>query len=197
MVSPFPPDFFSNTANCPINGTLRKTFFLLLLPHSFLSLFFFSPLDMNHENEPLIGSSGHHNHHDVTFFSSFKTTMTSSYFNILLIFVPAALIASYSNASDTVVFSLNFLAIIPLAKLLGFGKEQIPSFCLILTLFTFILATEEIALRTGSTIGAVSDKELCTDIRLTFGIYFFCYELFSYSMQHSEMLWSLFLALSL
>jgi Ca2+:H+ antiporter len=88
---------------------------------------------MNHENEPLIGSSGRHTHHDVTFFSSFKTTMTSSYFNILLVFVPAALIASYSNASDTIVFSLNFLAIIPLAKLLGFGKATRQSSSLVLT----------------------------------------------------------------
>jgi hypothetical protein len=28
----------------------------------------------------------------------------------------------FSNSSDSVVFSLNFIAIIPLAKLLGFGK---------------------------------------------------------------------------
>jgi Ca2+:H+ antiporter len=77
---------------------------------------------MNQENEPLIGHSGHGAQRNLTFWSSFKTTMTSSYFNILLIFVPIALIASYSNASDPVVFSLNFFAIIPLAKLLGFGN---------------------------------------------------------------------------
>ncbi|KAI8338959.1 Sodium/calcium exchanger protein-domain-containing protein [Chlamydoabsidia padenii] len=106
---------------------------------------------MNHENEPLIGSSSHRTHHDVTFFSSFKTTMTSSYFNILLVFVPMALIASYTNASDTIVFSLNFLAIIPLAKLLGF-------------------ATEEIALRTGSTIGALLNATFGNAVELILGI---------------------------
>ncbi|CAO3594235.1 unnamed protein product [Absidia cylindrospora] len=106
---------------------------------------------MNHENEPLIGTSDHHVHQNITFFSSFKTTMTSSYFNILLIFVPIALIASYTDASDTTVFSLNFLAIIPLAKLLGF-------------------ATEEIALRTGSTIGALLNATFGNAVELILGI---------------------------
>ncbi|KAI8344015.1 Sodium/calcium exchanger protein-domain-containing protein [Chlamydoabsidia padenii] len=106
---------------------------------------------MNQENEPLIGHSGHHTQRNLTFFSSFKTTMTSSYFNILLIFVPLALVASYTNASDPVVFSLNFLAIIPLAKLLGF-------------------ATEEIALRTGSTIGALLNATFGNAVELILGV---------------------------
>ncbi|ORZ24219.1 Sodium/calcium exchanger protein-domain-containing protein [Absidia repens] len=106
---------------------------------------------MNHENEPLIGISDHHVYQNISFFSSFKTTMTSSYFNILLVFVPIALIASYTDASDTIVFSLNFLAIIPLAKLLGF-------------------ATEEIALRTGSTIGALLNATFGNAVELILGI---------------------------
>lgn len=53
---------------------------------------------------------------------SFKAFITSSKFNVLLVFVPIALIASFAGASSTLVFSLNFMAIMPLAKLLGFGN---------------------------------------------------------------------------
>jgi Ca2+:H+ antiporter len=64
-----------------------------------------------------------HNHEqDLTLKSSLKHTLTSSKINWLLIFVPIAL--AFSGASDSVVFSLNFIAIIPLAKLLGFGKHK-------------------------------------------------------------------------
>lgn len=62
-----------------------------------------------------------HGDEQPTLKSSFKATVFSSKINYLLIFVPLAL--AFSHASDTVVFSLNFMAIIPLAKLLGFGKN--------------------------------------------------------------------------
>lgn len=64
-------------------------------------------------------------HHDeeVTFKSSVMSVIKSSHINWLLVFVPIAL--AMSGASDTVVFSLNFIAIIPLAKLLGYGKDNI------------------------------------------------------------------------
>ncbi|KAI9346348.1 calcium/proton exchanger [Pilaira anomala] len=55
------------------------------------------------------------------------------------------------DASPTVVFSLNFIAIIPLAKLLGF-------------------ATEEIALRSGSTIGALLNATFGNAVELILGI---------------------------
>lgn len=53
----------------------------------------------------------------------------SSWINVLVVFIPLG-IASHFVWNSTVVFILNFIAIIPLAKLLGF-------------------ATEDIALRTG------------------------------------------------
>lgn len=53
----------------------------------------------------------------------------SSWINVLLVFVPIG-IASHFVWSPTITFIMNFLAIVPLAKLLGF-------------------ATEDIALRTG------------------------------------------------
>ena len=76
---------------------------------------------MNHESQPLLGSHGDDHHHHPTFWSSCKTTTINSYFNILLIFVPIAIVFSFIGASDSVIFTLNFIAIIPLAKLLGFG----------------------------------------------------------------------------
>lgn len=53
----------------------------------------------------------------------------SSWINVLVVFIPLG-IASHFVWNSTVTFILNFIAIIPLAKLLGF-------------------ATEDIALRTG------------------------------------------------
>lgn len=75
---------------------------------------------MSNENEPLLGQ--HEERHVPTLWSSFKVTMYSSYINYFLIFVPVAIVFSILDASPTVVFTLNFIAIIPLAKLLGFGK---------------------------------------------------------------------------
>jgi Ca2+:H+ antiporter len=69
------------------------------------------------ERQPLLSP---HQDGEITFKSSLKHTVLSSKINILLIFVPIAF--ALSGASDSVVFSLNFIAIIPLAKLLGFGK---------------------------------------------------------------------------
>jgi len=55
---------------------------------------------------------------------------------VILIFIPLGFIAHFLNWSDTWVFALNFMAIIPLAKLLEFG-------------------TEDISLRVGQTIGGL------------------------------------------
>ncbi|KAF7728473.1 hypothetical protein EC973_006026 [Apophysomyces ossiformis] len=107
---------------------------------------------MSLERQPLIGHSGDHfNEKEPTFWSSFKVTATSSKFNILLAFVPIALAVSFANASDTVVFALNFIAIIPLAKLLGF-------------------ATEELALRCGSTWGALLNATFGNAVELILGV---------------------------
>ncbi|CDS03808.1 hypothetical protein LRAMOSA06763 [Lichtheimia ramosa] len=106
---------------------------------------------MNHESQPLLGSHGDEHHHHPTFWSSCKTTAINSYFNILLIFVPIAIIFSFIGASDSVIFTLNFIAIIPLAKLLGY-------------------ATEELAMRTGSTIGSLLNATFGNAVELILGI---------------------------
>ncbi|KAI8393459.1 calcium/proton exchanger [Radiomyces spectabilis] len=105
---------------------------------------------MSREHQPLLGS-GRASFEDPSFMSSLKATMTSSKFNLLLPFVPIALAVSATNASDTVVFSLNFMAIIPLAKLLGF-------------------ATEELALRCGSVWGSLLNATFGNAVELILGI---------------------------
>lgn len=49
----------------------------------------------------------------------------ASIVNVLLVFVPLGIISEFVGWNSTVVFVLNFLAIIPLAKLLGFATEDL------------------------------------------------------------------------
>lgn len=60
----------------------------------------------------------------------------SHYVNILLVFVPLGIIAGALGWNPTVVFILNFFAIIPLAALLSF-------------------ATEELSVKVGQTLGGL------------------------------------------
>ena len=69
-------------------------------------------------------------------YASLVFVAKSSLVNYLLIFVPIAILAEVLHWPDTAVFFLNFIALIPLAKILG-------------------LATEEIALRTNETLGGL------------------------------------------
>lgn len=76
------------------------------------------------ERAPLLGNPARAVHHaEPSFMSSCKYAACSTYFNVFLIFVPLAITASFLKWSDTVVFTLNFLAIMPLAKLLGLGRS--------------------------------------------------------------------------
>jgi Ca2+:H+ antiporter len=86
--------------------------------------------------QPLLSESARPIHPVPTTSSSLKAIITCSPLNFLLVVIPFAFLASYFKASDTIVFILNFLAIVPLAKLLAFS-------------------TEEISLRTSQTIGAL------------------------------------------
>lgn len=53
--------------------------------------------------------------------------LNTDYVNVLLFFVPLGIIAGLSEWSPTVVFTLNFLAIVPLAAILSFATEEISS----------------------------------------------------------------------
>lgn len=52
-------------------------------------------------------------------------TLASNYVNVLLIFVPIGIVAGILSWNPTVVFILNFIAIIPLAALLSFATEEL------------------------------------------------------------------------
>lgn len=68
--------------------------------------------------------------------NQFERTIGSSYLNVLLVCAPAGIAIYYAGVNGQIVFAVNFIAIIPLAAMLGF-------------------ATEEIALRTGETLGGL------------------------------------------
>ncbi|RGB44250.1 Sodium/calcium exchanger protein [Rhizophagus diaphanus] len=86
-----------------------------------------------------------------TLLESFKIIFLSSWINVLLIFVPLGYIAFGLEWSNTSVFVINFLAIIPLAKLLGF-------------------ATEDISLRVGQTIGGLLNATFGNAVELIVSI---------------------------
>ncbi|KAI9276071.1 calcium/proton exchanger [Sporodiniella umbellata] len=79
-----------------------------------------------------------------------KAIVFSSYINVLCVFIPIG-IASHFVWQPTVTFILNFLAIVPLAKLLGF-------------------ATEDIALRTGEIIGGLLNATFGNAVELIISI---------------------------
>lgn len=51
--------------------------------------------------------------------------LTSNYVNFLLVFVPLGIISGALHWNPTVVFILNFFAIMPLASLLSFATEEL------------------------------------------------------------------------
>lgn len=65
-----------------------------------------------------------------------RSVLFHNWVNVLLVFVPLGIVSGAVGWSPTVVFTLNFLAIIPLASLLSF-------------------ATEELAAKLGQTIGGL------------------------------------------
>lgn len=71
-----------------------------------------------------------------TFKGQLKATIFNSPINILLLMVPVGIGVHFSNISPIGVFVINFIAIIPLAAMLSY-------------------ATEELALRTGETLGGL------------------------------------------
>ncbi|KXS13239.1 calcium/proton exchanger [Gonapodya prolifera JEL478] len=83
--------------------------------------------------------------------SSFKAILFATWLNLLLICVPIGIAAGYADWNDVAVFFINFAAIIPLAKLLGF-------------------ATEELALRTNETIGGLLNASFGNAVELIIGI---------------------------
>lgn len=81
-----------------------------------------------------------------------QRTFLSSWINILLVAAPVGIALNYVKSIDrTVVFVVNFIAIIPLAAMLSF-------------------ATEEIALRTGETLGGLINATFGNAVELIVAI---------------------------
>ncbi len=72
--------------------------------------------------------------------------------NVLLIFLPLGLAAGYANWGPVAAFVLNFLAIIPMSKVLG-------------------ITTEELSLRTGPAIGSLLNAAMGNSIELIVSIF--------------------------
>jgi len=80
-----------------------------------------------------------------------KVTLYSNYVNILLVFVPLGIVAGAMGWNPTVVFILNFFAIVPLAAVLSF-------------------ATEEIAVKLGQTMGGLLNATFGNAVELIVSI---------------------------
>ncbi|GJJ08296.1 hypothetical protein Clacol_002507 [Clathrus columnatus] len=72
---------------------------------------------------------------------SLRAVVTASWLNVLLICIPVSWALHFAKQGDLIIFVFSFLAIVPLAKLLGF-------------------ATEELSLRVGQTIGGLLNATL-------------------------------------
>lgn len=73
--------------------------------------------------------------------------LASNYVNVFLVFVPLGIAAGIAHWNPTLIFVLNFLAIIPLASLLSF-------------------ATEELSVKLGQTIGGLLNATFGNAIEL-------------------------------
>lgn len=71
-----------------------------------------------------------------TLVGQLRATLFNSWLNVLFIFIPVGIAVHFVKVSPVIIFVMNFIAIIPLAAMLSY-------------------ATEEIALRTGETIGGL------------------------------------------
>lgn len=71
-----------------------------------------------------------------TFVGQLRATLFNSWLNVLFIFIPVGIAVHFVKVSPVIIFVMNFIAIVPLAAMLSY-------------------ATEEIALRTGETIGGL------------------------------------------
>lgn len=84
-------------------------------------------------------------------FSQFKATILNSWINVLLIAVPVGIALNHVDVDPVAVFVVNFIGIIPLAAMLSY-------------------ATEEIALRTGETIGGLLNATFGNAVELIVSI---------------------------
>ncbi|OAR00567.1 hypothetical protein LLEC1_00356 [Akanthomyces lecanii] len=93
-----------------------------------------------------------HPRHPFTVANQLQRTFLSSWINVLLFAAPVGIALNYvKSVSPTIVFVVNFIAIIPLAAMLSY-------------------ATEEIALRTGETLGGLINATFGNAVELIVAI---------------------------
>ncbi|KAF9437385.1 hypothetical protein BGZ76_000920 [Entomortierella beljakovae] len=98
-------------------------------------------------NDTVIPLAGNTCHKPTSFIQYLKTILFATKLNVLLVFIPLGIIADKLHWPPVAVFVLNFIAIIPLAKLLGY-------------------ATEEIAMRLGENLGALLNASFGNAVEL-------------------------------
>ncbi|SCV70391.1 BQ2448_1785 [Microbotryum intermedium] len=77
--------------------------------------------------------------------------ISATWLNLLLVFIPVGWALHFAKVNDTIIFIFTFLSIIPLAKMLGTG-------------------TEELALRVGQTLGGLLNATLGNAVELIIAI---------------------------
>lgn len=65
---------------------------------------------------------------DLSILGQLKSSMFR-WMNILLVFVPVGIATHYAGVDPTIVFVMNFIAIVPLASLLSNGTEEVALYC--------------------------------------------------------------------
>ncbi|KAF3916817.1 hypothetical protein ABW20_dc0109011 [Dactylellina cionopaga] len=108
------------------------------------------------EHTPLLGSAvrngdGFVKRHAKEGWNATMSVLTSNYVNVLLVFVPLGIISGIFEWAPITVFTLNFLAIVPLAALLSY-------------------ATEEISLYVGQTLGGLLNATFGNAVELIVSI---------------------------
>lgn len=131
--SPVSPETQSDTTTetRPVNGQPRQR-----KPRKLLGLIPRRRNTEETESQSADPSESKEHKQKFTLVGQFRATVLNSYINILFVFIPIGIAMHFVNVSPVVVFVMNFIAIIPLAAMLSY-------------------ATEEIALRTGETIGGL------------------------------------------
>ncbi|GJJ73605.1 Ca2+:H+ antiporter [Entomortierella parvispora] len=99
----------------------------------------------------ILGAGPYADREKLSFIECLKTILFATRINALLVFVPIGIIAAQLHWSPMAVFLLNFVAIIPLAKLLGY-------------------ATEEIAMRLGDNLGALLNASFGNAVELILSV---------------------------
>lgn len=92
-----------------------------------------------------------HNWKEPTAMEGLMAIIKSSWLNVLVIFIPIGIASHFTSWPATVPFIINFIAIIPLAKLLGF-------------------ATEDLSLRVGEVLGGLLNATFGNAVELIVSI---------------------------